>query len=214
MKSAKETIVEEAKRLFNEEGYYQVTMRDIAKAANTTIGNLTYHFPRKEDLVLEIQKDASNRILHDIEKHLEEKETYPFSLHELFDTFILKEKNEQEFSYYFKNLIELGRDYPEIQKKQEYIRSVFFQYFYTTFLALRSEKILRNDLTDEQYHSLARTLVLLMAIWNQNNSPAHDTLLQQNNYMETCSDLIYSYLTEKGQKEYHSYFSKLTKHKS
>ncbi|MEI5993192.1 TetR/AcrR family transcriptional regulator [Candidatus Enterococcus mansonii] len=205
MKTAKEMIVEQAKRLFNEKGYYQVTMRDIAKAANTTIGNLTYHFPRKEDLVLEIQKDANNRILHDIEIRLEQRETHRFSLKELFDTFVLKEKNEQNFSYYFKNLLELGRDYPEIQKKQEYIRSIFLDYFYTTFLVLRSEEVLRKDITDEQYRSLAQTLVLLMTVWNQNNSPAHDTLLQQTNYIQTCSNLIYSFLTEKGQKEYKQY---------
>ncbi|MCD7809472.1 MAG: TetR/AcrR family transcriptional regulator, partial [Erysipelotrichaceae bacterium] len=52
--SKKELIQETALKLFNEKGYNNVSLREIAKEANTTIGNLTYHFPQKEDLLIHI----------------------------------------------------------------------------------------------------------------------------------------------------------------
>ena len=50
----KEAICDAAAQLFNEKGYDQVSMREIAKQAGTTIGNLTYYFPKKEDIVIQI----------------------------------------------------------------------------------------------------------------------------------------------------------------
>ena len=46
----KQRICETAVRLFNEQGYEAVSLRQIATEAGTTIGNLTYHFTHKEDL--------------------------------------------------------------------------------------------------------------------------------------------------------------------
>ena len=50
----KEAICDAAAQLFNQKGYDQVSMREIAKHAGTTIGNLTYYFPKKEDIVIQI----------------------------------------------------------------------------------------------------------------------------------------------------------------
>src|ERR1043165_1836990 len=46
-----EKIVQAALRMFNEGGIEYVGMRDIAAALDMRIGNLTYYFPTKDDLV-------------------------------------------------------------------------------------------------------------------------------------------------------------------
>ena len=48
----KDEILETAKRLFNQQGYDAVSMRDIAGALGISVGNLTYHYPKKTDIVL------------------------------------------------------------------------------------------------------------------------------------------------------------------
>lgn len=53
-RDAKAEIVEVAHELFNRYGYADVSMRDIAEQTNMSKGNLTYHFPRKEDIALAI----------------------------------------------------------------------------------------------------------------------------------------------------------------
>jgi len=47
----KEKILSCAQALFRERGYNGVSLRDVAEAAGLSIGNLTYHFPKKESLV-------------------------------------------------------------------------------------------------------------------------------------------------------------------
>ncbi len=63
----KDRIIEQAIRLFNELGVSRVGVRDIARALNMSPGNLSYHFSKKEDLVIEIIRrySASNDIAFD-----------------------------------------------------------------------------------------------------------------------------------------------------
>ncbi len=48
----KNKIAQESERLFNTYGYSGVTMRQIADACGISVGNLTYHYPKKEDLLM------------------------------------------------------------------------------------------------------------------------------------------------------------------
>lgn len=61
MAGTKEHIEEVAVELFNSRGYENVSLREIASAAGTSLGNLTYHFPRKGDLLESI---VSNPLEH------------------------------------------------------------------------------------------------------------------------------------------------------
>ena len=57
----KEDILITARELFNEYGYKNISMRDIAKKLNISVGNLTYYFKKKEDLIEEV--GPSRRLL-------------------------------------------------------------------------------------------------------------------------------------------------------
>ncbi|MCB0636788.1 MAG: TetR/AcrR family transcriptional regulator [Lewinella sp.] len=50
----REKIIQTALQLFNEKGLSQVGVREIARALDISVGNLSYHFPKKEDIVLEL----------------------------------------------------------------------------------------------------------------------------------------------------------------
>jgi AcrR family transcriptional regulator len=49
--STKEKILNGSRVLFNREGWREVRIRDIAGSLGISPGNLTYHFPKKEDLL-------------------------------------------------------------------------------------------------------------------------------------------------------------------
>ena len=49
--NTKGDIIACARRLFEAQGYNGVSMRDIAKALDISVGNLTYHFKKKEALI-------------------------------------------------------------------------------------------------------------------------------------------------------------------
>ncbi|MCB0569368.1 MAG: TetR/AcrR family transcriptional regulator [Phaeodactylibacter sp.] len=54
--NTKGRILARAIALFNDQGVYQVGVRDIARELGISPGNLSYHFPKKEDLINEIMK--------------------------------------------------------------------------------------------------------------------------------------------------------------
>ena len=47
-------ILSQASRLFSDKGYNKTSFDSVAKAANMTLAGLTYHFPRKIDLLLAV----------------------------------------------------------------------------------------------------------------------------------------------------------------
>ena len=53
-KNLKIEIQTKASELFNQKGYKNTTMRDIASALNISLGNLTYHYHKKEDLMMQL----------------------------------------------------------------------------------------------------------------------------------------------------------------
>ena len=55
-KNLKEEILKTAQTFFYEKGYQETTMRDIASALRISLGNLTYHFHKKEDLMIALLK--------------------------------------------------------------------------------------------------------------------------------------------------------------
>ena len=59
----REKILHCAEELFRQKGYNGVSLRDIAEAAGIRVGNLTYHYPRKEQLVEAIFSRRHGNIL-------------------------------------------------------------------------------------------------------------------------------------------------------
>ena len=65
----KDEILQTAKLLFNQQGYEAVSMRDIARTVGISVGNLTYHFPRKADILLALLSLSRNPGLYSIVVH-------------------------------------------------------------------------------------------------------------------------------------------------
>lgn len=56
--TTRERILEVSRVLFNRRGYANTTMADIAAEAGIAVGNLTYHFPAKRELVRALEEGA------------------------------------------------------------------------------------------------------------------------------------------------------------
>ena len=52
----RDDIVETARKLFNESSYGSVSMRDISEALHISVGNLTYYFRKKQDILRAIME--------------------------------------------------------------------------------------------------------------------------------------------------------------
>ncbi len=54
-------ILEASLKLFNEKGFSEVGVREIARSMGISPGNLSYHFPKKEDIFFELMRDYSKK---------------------------------------------------------------------------------------------------------------------------------------------------------
>jgi AcrR family transcriptional regulator len=55
------SILEEAKNTLVEEGFSALSFRNVAKQARITVGNVTYYFPTKDDLMVELARYIFDR---------------------------------------------------------------------------------------------------------------------------------------------------------
>lgn len=55
----KDKILEKSAELFNNQGVNSVGVREIARALEISPGNMSYHFPKKEDIILALMEKMS-----------------------------------------------------------------------------------------------------------------------------------------------------------
>lgn len=58
----KSLIKNQGRVLFNRHGILNITLRDVAKTLDKSYGNITYHYPTKEDLVRELYQDMNSEL--------------------------------------------------------------------------------------------------------------------------------------------------------
>ena len=73
-KHVKENIKKATIELLAEKGYASVSTRDIVKRADTALGQLTYYYKTKDDLIYEVIDEIIDSFILDIEKSIENKE--------------------------------------------------------------------------------------------------------------------------------------------
>ncbi len=149
-----EKILKEAKAIFIHEGYSALTMRNVAKKANTTVGNLQYYYPNKASLVADMLRYFSaefytemENIDHDPRRSNEEKLT-AFIERYLDDLYC------NEMSLYCPELWALANHDDAVSK-----------YLYEVFSEIRDylKKLVKNvnpDLTSTQVNDMT---ILMMA---------------------------------------------------
>jgi len=196
MLSTRQKILCEARNIFNTKGYNEVSLRDISKACGISIGNLTYHFKKKEDLIIEIQDDIYN----DLSSILVLDTDY--SLKNILSRFQQISINQQNYNYYFRNSLELSRAYNSIKEKQIVIRHNMFKYYSNSFKALVEKGIFREDISSRNYDSLAFSLIFQHTLWYENDSPSYDELFKSINFLQYLHDLICPYFTDEGNKAF------------
>lgn len=148
----RERICDCAKRLFEREGYEQVSMRQIAAEAGIAVGNLTYYFSKKEDLLKErlndIQETFSENIqLFEIDLERGEISGKPFweyenrTLLELLLRFLKAvEQFQKNAAVVYENLIYLIKlltfFWQEMHGDQEYEKKTIYRKNLQTFDSL------------------------------------------------------------------------------
>ena len=136
-KSTQEKIKDATFRLLAEKGYAQVTMRDIAKKAGTAVGQLTYHYKKKELLICSVIEDVANTCIDELKKRIKENKAKLRAVIDFFDEVYVMEPDMERVLVDFMTESMWNDSLKEkfnifIEKITKLIEDIYIEYKYST----------------------------------------------------------------------------------
>ena len=195
MTDKKTAIYESAKELFVQEGYKNVSLRDIAEAAGTTIGNLTYHFPKKEDLLLRIQKELYEEFFSVFDSDITQENALSVLLDSFREIQEIREKNR----FYYEYIVNIHEEFFSMKEELLKFRKRLTSFYQNIFRTLVETGTMRADLSAANYDHLVTTISYLTYTWYQVTTPYYDDM-ENLSLSDTLTSLIQPYLTGKEMK--------------
>jgi Transcriptional regulator len=172
----KNKILNKALELFNTYGYESVKMRDISGALNISPGNLTYHYKKKDDIIYAIVQQQCR-------DHQSRKYTEDMTFEELNDLLQANVEHQKKYFFYFNNITELPRKYPEIAKIQANIKREFYHLLKNVFQNSVRKGYMKPEPCAGAYDDLAFAIISIIVFWTQ------ETFLQ-NDFVSTPKELL------------------------
>lgn len=196
MSKTKEKIIQESVRLFNEEGFAHVSLRDIAGAIGISQGNLTYHYKTKEMLIMAIY-----------ERMLEESEAYIMpggflTLHHFEQMMKRFYDYQDKYRFFFIDVVHIARTFPElgiIYERSVYQRMADGRKLIDYYVESGRMKAEHQYL---DYHRLGHTIWMTSAFWLSQREIIHHGIHREESPLNHLWHLVIPCLTEKGLEEY------------
>jgi AcrR family transcriptional regulator len=187
----KEKILHKALELFNTFGYESVTMRDIAGALKISPGNLTYHFKKKDDLIYAIVRQQR-------QDHQSRRCSEKISFAELNQLLEANLEHQKKYFFYFNNITELPRKYPEIAKIQTEIKKEFYSLLKGIFMSFVDEGLMKPEPFEGVYDDLAFAILSIVVFWTQETYHQNDFVTTPKNLLSVVWNIIMPNLTADG----------------
>lgn len=191
--STKERIVNVAVELFNEKGLVNVTMRDLAAELDMSLGNLTYHFKKKEELMEAIH----DRIISERNSLMENVQMIP-SIANIHNQLVPLLQLYERYRFFHQDILEVMRAYPKIAEMQrEHINNQI-----TYIKAIIDYSIGSGNMKQEvvlgQYQQLAESVWMLLTFWLTQREVRNQQGNFYNQARSAMWNLVIPILTEKG----------------
>ncbi|WP_345003671.1 TetR/AcrR family transcriptional regulator [Snuella lapsa] len=197
----KQRIINQAIISYNTLGVTNVTSRDIAKALKISHGNLEYHFPNKEALLMAIYKQMKKDIS---QVYKEGKHAVNPFLH--FNELLIKlEQFHNDYLFFNLDVLEISRNYPEVSallNKTFQIRKAQMSHFYDRFTELGYFK---KETIPGMYLRLQHTIRIMITFWkSQQEVLPYFENVQKPKMSTYVWDLLTPHMTEKGVQAYNT----------
>lgn len=196
--NTKQKILNASVRLFNENGLANVRLQQIADDIGISVGNLAYHFRNKEAIISAINED-----LHEeISEILSSYRLYPNLMD--FDIQLTKYFSFiQKYPFYFLDLLEIERQYTEVNTKRQHYISKMVSQIRKRFEFNHKRGLIEEEIRKGVYDSIANSIWVLITFWMpQNQVRGTNNSGQINQFKIMVWNQIYPYFTEKGIAEY------------
>lgn len=190
-RNTRREILTAAQRLFNEYGYSSVSLQDIADEVGITKGNLTYYFPKKEQLVEAIVDEYCS---------LKFEDDLPQSLAELDGMFQRMQDAMSSHQLLYLHHAQLGQISESILQKQNERYLEMRGKLEEAFDSFNARGTFRDELYKGEYLQMIDTIYMMTIYWSPfselQKSAGIETI-----YAQQVWGTIYGMLTREGREE-------------
>lgn len=189
-------IVETALRMFNESGIEYVGMRELAGALKMRIGNLTYYFPTKDDLVNRLSLDLSeenNKIIIPVDQVT--MKTFFAMLQQVFH-------NHVRYRCLMLSFVHIMQQNPIIAKRYGKIQTARNEAWFKNIKALRDGKYISAGTQEMDF--LVSTIGLIARFWISEAAIAFKNVSEEQqlqHYTKMIARIFLPYATAKGKRD-------------
>lgn len=209
MSNRKEEILETALKLFNERGIDFVTTRDIAKTLKIGLGNLTYYFPTKKDIIFALIQELGKAVDEALSN---QKSTGENALVNQFHQIEIVFKTHFKYKFIMhKRYGEIISMFPDVQQFVRDFLKIRFDAWEELHKQMVKEKLAKKELLDET-HALCYILNILALYWHQEFLIYFPELTDKQKTEKALTIYFQTYkpyLTKKGLEELKPFLKKL-----
>ncbi len=198
MSNIKDKILKSALRLFNEKGISQVSLRDIASEMGISLGNLTYHFKKREDIIDALYLSLVNKFDVVVNENLGTKN----QLQLLFEIPYTTLSNFYEYRFLMLDFVLITRSHDAIGNHYRKLIREREQQFEMLINDLVAAKLLREERIVNEYNYLFKNLRIVIDFWlsskaiDQNGKTSKKDVLEGSQLLEY---IIFPFLTLEGR---------------
>lgn len=193
--AVKDEILLKSIELFNQYDYESVTMRDIAQAMNKSVGNITYYFKKKSDLMSAV----GDLIYNDFRAIEFTSELDINGLHIVLEEMMIFQK---KYSFYFSNMIALRKYHGDASRRQVEIKEKLIALFVNVIRDFENRGLFNPLHNEKSCFYIAEGIVLIILSWKQQLDI--DQVTNHDGLLEIIWNILYPNLTAKGIQQFNS----------
>lgn len=202
MNDTKQKILTQSLNLFNDYGISNVSLRTITDALGISVGNLQYHFKKREDIIEGLYFQIVEKI---------DKVTFVKSDNLLESFFTISTemlKIFYEYHFFLLDFVAIVRNNQKIKKHYAKLSKQREKEFFRIVDRLIENDIFRKEILKNEYHNLYKRTKVVSNFWFSSVLIQNDNLSQKSikEYSLLISQSVYPYLTKKAKVQYHSIF--------
>ncbi len=195
IKDTKNRILDTALQLFNSQGIDGTTIRDVAKKAEMSHGNLCYHFPNIESLIENLYK----RLV------AEQDELFKKMTAEEVSLALLRASSAESFQMLYKYKF-LMLDFVSIMRKSKSIREHYLelykirkQQFRMMIAWMLQQEYLKPEIYPGHYEKVVEQLFIIGDFWIASSEILFEGNENDkfNHYVDIINQVLFPYLTDK-----------------
>lgn len=205
----RDKILLKAQELFNKKGLAQVSVRNICEELGISLGNYTYYFPDKQQIVVELYQKMVVELEDVIVPEKISKDSVLYLLHYHKKIFGI----QTNYKFFFLNTFELIHNNAQIRKaylihlENEKKRKVLF---IKTYL---ENGVLRPGVTWEMFDKMVNVSLMVSHFWMIDAELRYPGKEKQKliYFLELCCSLLEPHLSMPALKEFNEFFKKAKK---